>query len=80
MGVNLWKRWACIDAVDGAELFHTQEVRRSSPCAPTIFLNQCIISTGSALLRFGQVVADTLRRLNFTTVPKVEARRRQADT
>ncbi len=42
---------------------HTQEVRGSSPCAPTIVFSdlQGTISSNSGLLLFGQVVAEYLR-------------------
>jgi len=42
---------------------HTQEVRGSSPCAPTnVFIGlQGAVSSNSGLLLFGQVVAEVLR-------------------
>jgi hypothetical protein len=42
---------------------HTQEIRGSSPCAPTNFFIglQDAVSSNSGLLLFGQVVAEYLR-------------------
>jgi hypothetical protein len=44
---------------ENAWFLHTQEVRGSSPCAPTILFSdlQGTVSSNSGLLLFGQVVA-----------------------
>ena len=50
-------------AKESVRLLHTQEVRGSSPCAPTIIFRglQGAVSSNSGLLLFGQVAAEGLR-------------------
>jgi hypothetical protein len=52
-----------MEALENAELLHTQEVRGSSPCAPTIVFSdlQGTFSSNSGLLLFRQVAAGCLR-------------------
>ncbi len=53
----------CNQRLREISLIHTQEVRGSSPCAPSIFFSDLrdTVSSNSGLLLFGHVVAEILR-------------------
>jgi len=64
IGVKLCKQKGTMRTKENARFLHTQEVRGSSPCAPTILFKDLrgAVSSNSGLLLFEQVVAEVLRQ------------------